>query len=191
MAGQDPSPQTTLLVLLGASSWPFSELAGSTAFEYAARDLRTYFLSDPNGFHLPQNNILDLFNSDDSNTDILNRISDFLSDRMARGEQSNAGVKDVFTYYIGHGGITTDSSTFYLAIRRTRQDFEKATSIAIDDLAERLKKGARFQRRILILDCCFAARAMRIPPPRIGTSSTHERKNGCSIQGNRPGSRHS
>jgi len=31
----------------------------------------------------------------------------------------------------------------------------------MDDLAERLKKGARFQRRILILDCCFAAAAVK------------------------------
>lgn len=158
MTGQDPSPQTTLLILLGASSWPDdSDLPSSAAFENAVRDLQAYFLLDPNGFHLPKSNRLDLFNSNDYGPDILNQISDFLRGRI----KTNADVRDVLVYFVGHGGLTTDSSTFYLAIRRTRKNYEKATSIAIEDLAERLKKGARFQRRILILDCCFAAAAMR------------------------------
>ncbi len=161
MAGQDPSPQTTLLILLGASRWPLLKLGGSTAFGNAASDLRNYFLFDPKGFHLPKSNILDLFDSDDSNTDILDRISDFLRDRITTKKQLNVDIRDVLVYYIGHGGITKESSIFYLAIRRTREDAEKSTSIAMDDLAERLKKGASFQRRILILDCCFAARALR------------------------------
>jgi len=161
MAGQDPSPQTTLLILLGASSWPLSELSSSTAFENAVRDLRAYFLSDPQGFHLPESQVLDLFNSDESGPDILNRISDFLRDHITRKKESSIDVRDIFAYFVGHGGITKDSSNFYLAIQRTRKDYEKATSIAIDDLAERLKKGARFQRRMLVLDCCFAAAAVK------------------------------
>ena len=170
MAGQDPTPQTSLLILLGASSWPLAaELQGSTAFENAVRNLQSYFLSDPNGFHLPERNVLNLFNSNDFGPDVLNQISDFLRDRITKKE-TNADVRDVLVYYVGHGGVTKDSSTFYLAIRRTKKDFEKATSIAIDDLAERLKKGARFQRRVLILDCCFAARAVKFlqgPAPEV------------------------
>lgn len=161
MAGQDPSPQTTLLILLGASNWPLSDLGSSTAFENAVRDLQAYFLSDPYGYHLPQSQVLDLFDSEESGPDILDRISDFLRDRIVRKKESGPDVRDVLLYFVGHGGITKDSSVFYLAIRRTRKDYEKATSIAIEDLAERLKKGARFQRRILILDCCFAAAAVR------------------------------
>src|SRR5258708_59292 len=161
MDGQDPSQQTTLLILLGASSWPLSELGSSTAFENAVRDLRAYFLSDPQGFHLPESQVLDLFNSDESGPDILNRISDFLRDHVTRKKESSIDVRDIFAYFVGHGGITKDSSIFYLAIPQTRKDYEKATSIAIDDLAERLKKGARFQRRILVLDCCFAAAAVK------------------------------
>src|SRR5215469_7650472 len=107
MAGLNPSPQTTLLILLGASSWPHSELEGSMAFANAAEDLRAYFLSDPKGFHLPERNILDLFDSDDSNTNILKRISDFLRNRI---KQLNTDIRDVLVYYIGHGGITSDSS---------------------------------------------------------------------------------
>jgi hypothetical protein len=170
MAGQGPSPQTTLLILLGASSWPRSELGGSTAFENAVRDLQAYFLSDPYGFHLPRSHALDLFNSDDSGPDILDRISNFLKDRIALNKESGADIRDILVYFVGHGGITKDSSIFYLAIRHTEKDYEKATSIAIDDLAERLKKDARFQRRILVLDCCFAAAAVRFfqgPAPTV------------------------
>lgn len=162
MARQDPSPQTTLLILLGASSWPKdADLPSSTAFANAVKSLKDYFISDPNGFHLPNSNVLDLFNSKDSGPDILDQISDFLKDRMVQKQGSGADVRDVLVYFVGHGGITKDSSIFYLTICRTRKDYEKATSIAIDDLAERLRKGARFQRRILILDCCFAAKAVK------------------------------
>jgi hypothetical protein len=46
MGVQDPSPQTTLLVLLGASAWPFSpEFQRSQAFANAARRLNAYFLN--------------------------------------------------------------------------------------------------------------------------------------------------
>src|SRR5260221_4798345 len=170
MAGQDPTPQTSLLILLGASNWPFAaELQGSIAFENAVRNLQSYFLSDPNGFHLPERNVLNLFNSDDFGPDVLNQISDFLRDRITKKE-TNVDVRDVLVYWVGHGGLTIASSIFYLAIRRTRKDYEKAASIAIDDLAERLKKEARFQRRILILDCCFAARAVKFlqgPAPTV------------------------
>ncbi len=46
MEAQAPSPQTTLLILLGASEWPFSpEFQSSQAFANAARGLKAYFLS--------------------------------------------------------------------------------------------------------------------------------------------------
>lgn len=142
MAQQDPTPQTTLLILLGASSWPSAGLRGSVAFENAVSDLKSYFISDSNGFHLP---------------DILEQINVFLKEH----NELSVGVRDILVYFVGHGNITSNSSTFYLAIYRTQKDYEKGTSITIDDLAERLKKGGRFQRRILILDCCFAAAAVK------------------------------
>jgi hypothetical protein len=74
MAGQDPTPQTTLLILLGASSWPLAGFSGSIAFEKAVRNLQSYFL-DPNGFRLPERNILNLFNSNDDGPQILKQIS--------------------------------------------------------------------------------------------------------------------
>src|SRR5258708_1741612 len=129
MDGQDPSPQTTLLILLGASSWPLSELGSSTAFENAVRDLRAYFLSDPQGFHLPESQVLDLFNSDESGPDILNRISDFLRDHVTRKKESSIDVRDIFAYFVGHGGITKDSSLFYLAIPQPQNDSYKPTTI--------------------------------------------------------------
>src|SRR5256885_13442701 len=125
MAEQDPTPQTSLLILLGASNWPLAELQGSTAFENAVRNLQSYFLSDPNGFHLPEGNVLNLFNSNDFSPHLLNQISDFLRDRITKKE-TTADVRDVFVYFVGHGGLTIDSSTFYLAIRCTQKDYEKA-----------------------------------------------------------------
>ncbi len=51
---KDPSPQTTLVILLGASAWPLSsEFQGSEAFARAARRLKAYFLN-PRSFGLPR-----------------------------------------------------------------------------------------------------------------------------------------
>jgi len=63
---QAPSAQTTLLILLGASAWPFSpEFQSSEAFANAARRVKAYFLN-VRPFGLPAENLLDLFDSDKS-----------------------------------------------------------------------------------------------------------------------------
>ncbi len=158
-----PSPQTTLVILLGASAWPRSpELDGSLAFARAANELRHYFL-DPHGFHLPAENLLDRFDSDQYAGGLDEEISQFLEQHIAEKRRDNIGevARDVLVYFIGHGGISEGTSDFYLAIRRTRQDNPKASSIEIGNLAQTLKEKARFQRRVLVLDCCFAASAVR------------------------------
>ncbi len=156
-----PSSKTTLVILLGASAWPRSPaLQGSKAFANAAHHIRAYFRNQ-DGFNLPKSNLLDLFDKNDSAPDLLSKISQFLQQKTNVKSKSSNVARDVLVYYIGHGGITADTSSFYLAICRTEKDYEKGTSITMEDLAERLKGDARFQRRILILDCCFAAAAVK------------------------------
>ena len=70
MTAVAPSPRTTLVILLGASKWPFSpEFQASEAFLNSARGLREYFLN-PSQFGLPRENLLNLFNSNQSADDI-------------------------------------------------------------------------------------------------------------------------
>jgi hypothetical protein len=158
MVSLAPSPKTTLVVLLGASAWPrCPELEASKAFLNSYIDLRDYLL-DPNGFDLPKDHLLDLFDSDDYTDQLDDEISLFLKSHIA--EKETGDVRDVLVYFIGHGEISAGTSDLYLAIRRTRQDNPRGSSIGIDNLAQTLKEQACFQRRFLVLDCCFAASAV-------------------------------
>ena len=162
MTTEGPSPNTTLVILLGASAWPRSpELDASIAFANAANDLKAYFL-DPQNFHLPQENLLDLFDSDYYADAMDEEIAQFLHRHIVEKKAKSGSVaKDVLVYFIGHGGIPEGDSDLYLTIRRTRKENPKGSSIEIGNLAKTLKDRARFQRRMVILDCCFAASAVR------------------------------
>ncbi len=156
-----PSPQTTLLVLLGASEWPYSpEFPQSHAFTNAARRLEDYFV-DQQTFGLPRENLLDLFDSDHSADDIDQEIEQFLEQRLSRMKEVGFAARDLVVYFVGHGGFAGGDAEYYLAIRRTRAANPTASGIRIVSLAHTLKEQARYLRRIVILDCCFAGAAFR------------------------------
>src|SRR5260370_7836738 len=84
MSQKDPAPQTTLVVLLGASQWPlFPDFQSSKAFANSARQLKKYLLN-PLQFGLPTENILDLFDAAQSADDIDSAICDFLTQRSPK-----------------------------------------------------------------------------------------------------------
>jgi hypothetical protein len=154
-----PSPQTTLLILLGASTWPLSpEFQASQAFANAAQRVKAYFLN-PRSFGLPDENLLDLFDADNSADELDVAIGQFLEQRLAAMKRAGKGGRDLLLYFIGHGGFVGYDSDFYLAIRRTRMDSPRASGMQMMSLADTLTGRARHLRRILILDCCFAAAA--------------------------------
>ncbi len=156
-----PSPQTTLVVLLGASEWPYSpDFPQSQAFTNAARRLKEYFLY-PQAFGLPSGNLLDLFDSDQSADDLDREIGQFLDQRISRMKAGGFAAKDLVVYFVGHGGFAGGDAEYYLAIRRTRAANPTASGIRIVSLAYTLKEKARYLRHIVILDCCFAAAAFR------------------------------
>ncbi len=159
MNTKDPSPQTTLVVLLGASEWPL--LPGfqrSEAFANAAKELSAYFL-EPRQFGLPPENLLDRFNADKSADDLDAEIGQFLEQRIEAMKATDYTAKDVLLYYVGHGGFVGYNSDFYLAIRRTRMNNPLSSGLQMKSLAHTLTESARYLRRIIILDCCFAAAA--------------------------------
>src|SRR2546423_6902932 len=153
------SPQTTLLILLGASAWPLMpEFQPSEAFANAARRLKAYFLN-PRPFGLPAENLLDLFDSEKSADELDLAIGQFLEQRLLTMKAAGNAGRDLLLYFIGHGGFVGRDSEFYLAIRRTRMDSPRASGMQMISLAETLTERARHLRRIIILDCCFAAAA--------------------------------
>jgi Protein kinase domain/Caspase domain len=156
-----PSPQTTLIVMLGAYEWPRSpDFQTSKAFKNSASAISDYFL-DPSAFGLPRKNLLDLFNSDLSPDAIDTTMSQFLDERISEMRKSGNIARDLIVYFIGHGGFTRGDLDYYLAIRRTRADNPITSSILIGSLAYTIKEKARYLRRFIILDCCFAASASR------------------------------
>ena len=159
MKAEAPSPQTTLVILLGASEWPYApDFLDSEAFGNSASDFRGYIL-DPYTFNLPLKNLLDLFNSNLSSDDIDREMGQFLDKRISEMKASGNAARDVVVYFVGHGGFAGSDLDYYLAIRRTRMENPIASSLGIKTLAYTLKDKARYLRRIIILDCCFAASA--------------------------------
>ena len=159
MEEKKPSPQTTLLILLGASEWPmFPLLPSSKAFANAAQTLKAYFLN-PRGFGLPAENLLDLFDSEKYAGELDEEISQFLERRLIDLKKAGNSATDVILYFVGHGGFIGPDADFYLAIRLTRIGNPRSSGLQVTALADTLKDSARLLRRIVILDCCFAAAA--------------------------------
>ncbi len=155
----DPSPQTTLLILFGASEWPYSpDFKSSEAFANAARRVKAYFLNS-RPFGLLDENLLDLFDADQSADEQDVAIGQFLQQRLAAMKAMSNPARDLLLYFIGHGGFGGRDSDFYLAIRRTRMESPRASGIDVRSLADTLTERARHLRRIIILDCCFAGAA--------------------------------
>lgn len=154
-----PSPQTTLVILLGASAWPLSPaFQSSRAFANAAQRLKAYFLNS-RPFGLPQENFLDLFDSEKNADELDECMSQYLEQRLAAMRKAGNEARDLIVYFIGHGGFVGHDADLYLAIRRTRMSNPRASGIYMLALADTLREKARYLRRILVLDCCFAAAA--------------------------------
>lgn len=160
----------TLAVLLGASKFPKDPgLSGNFSFSASAADVKDY-LVDKNGFGLPQENLLWLFDSLRSQGDQLTEIAGFLMRRMRQLESDGSPASNLLIYYVGHGFFTRGGDQAYcLAVCRTNADNQSATSIRAADLANVVKEHARILRRYLIFDSCFAASAFKEfqAPPQV------------------------
>ncbi len=105
MVTKDPSSQTTLVILLGASQWPSApEFINSNAFANSARAVKDYFLSQQK-FGLPDGHLLDLFDDEGSADDLDMKIQEFLSQRLDEMREVGTPAKDLVVYFVGHGSF--------------------------------------------------------------------------------------
>jgi hypothetical protein len=154
---RESSPRA-LAVILGASTFPASQvLTEAHSFLASALEFRKYLL-DPQGLALDDQRLLNLFDDPRSPSDQLLEIARFL---MRRSSENRANRGDLLLYYVGHGLFTRGDQAYCLAVRCTSQINEGATSIRAVDLAQILKEYAAFLRKYLILDCCFSATMYR------------------------------
>jgi hypothetical protein len=154
----DSQPSRTLAVLLGASEFPKSpQLLESRSFYNSAYDVREY-LCDEKGLALPRANVLSLFNDTRSSSDQLEEIGEFLENAERRLKSIDSSPDQLLIYYVGHGLFTRGAEQAYcLAVRNTNENNLGPTSLRAADLASVVKERARFLKRYLVLDCCFAA----------------------------------
>src|SRR5260221_14747921 len=117
-----PSPQTTLVILLGASKWPgFPDFEPSEAFINSTHDLAKYFLNT-HLFGLPEENLLNLFDSGKDPNTIDIEIGQFLDTRISDLRQVGLEARDLLVYFTGHGGFADHDFSYYLAINCTRKE---------------------------------------------------------------------
>ena len=150
-----PEAVSTVALILGSSQFPLhSELASNEAFFNAATQFKDYLLS-PGGMGLSDTAVYDLFDLDDEQSIVDDRVTEFLS---GVNEQSGAqSARDVIVYYVGHGYFA--GTDYFLALRKTRLN-KPYSGYPIKALAQTLRENARHSRKYLLLDCCFAAKAV-------------------------------
>jgi hypothetical protein len=159
MKPENTISSSTLIVILGACEWPScSQLNSSEAFRNSAEDLTNYFLSST-FFNLPKKNILNLFNSDASSSDILHEVSDFIRKMKLKSAEDNFKISNLIIYYVGHGGFIGGSHHYYLAIKSTRQASAMTSGILVESLASAIKEQTLDLRTFVIIDACFSASA--------------------------------
>jgi hypothetical protein len=157
MSEPSPSPDPPRLgvVVLGASTFPNFTTSPSLNNESFARSAAAFrdLLSDPQAQVLGPVEILDLFNSDDYPLHIVKRIKEFLLARPT--------LSDVVIYYCGHGDFLADQGrTYVLTLRATEPDNEAFTALSLRQARLSLDTQLSAKRVFIVLDCCFAARAV-------------------------------
>src|SRR5258708_35612301 len=129
MPGQPVTPETTLVVVLGASKWLLApDLPASESFLTSAKELGVYF-TDARGFGLPVANLLDLFDTERSPLEINRMLSTFLEEGQTRLAEAGTPVRDLIVYYVGHGGFTPRGKPYFLALASTEADMQGIFSL--------------------------------------------------------------
>ncbi len=156
MYKDSPSPETTLVIILGASKFPKARFTDSNSFRNSAEYLKDYFLAK-DGFGLEKDNLLYLFDCPNPPSLLDEEIANFLKQRQFELETNSKRNIDVILYYVGHGGFFGGKSEFFLALQSTRDANPLVSSYTIKSLSYTLKEHARDARKYLIFDCCYAA----------------------------------
>ncbi len=155
-----------LSILLGASRFDgLPEVESDqlcAAFLQSKQDFATYAATI-------SSQILDKFESKDRPEDLCLDIIEF----MRKADSPT----DLIVYYVGHGGPVLDSmgnTEFFLALRATKEGEEFLTGLKANDFAQTIYKTAANLRVIIILDCCYAGKAVKYfdgPNPAADPSS--------------------
>lgn len=152
-------PGATAAVLLGASDWTEAGLGRAPSFRRSSKGVLNCLIG-AGGLGLDAELVLDLFDDPMPAADQLGRVRDTLDGLLRERREAGRPVADLLVYYVGHGS-TDEQGHLALLVKRSRQGLEAETGIKAPDLARVLRVAAPQQRRLVVLDCCFAESAAR------------------------------
>ena len=147
-------PARTIAAIVGAAefpNYPSFQGAGGPAFAASAHAF-SEFLEEHYGADWRKERLLDLFNHDGGQDDQVTALSEFLA-------RHRDDAKRLIFYYVGHGGLYGQDE-YFLALKRTREKFERTSGLGIKALADAVYTSFPGREVFLILDCCFAGKAV-------------------------------
>ena len=149
--------RSVFAVVLGASEYPnFLSLQSSGGEAFKASAIRFMnCLSQLFGENWLSNSrqFLNLFDSSGNQDQQIQEMSRFL-------KNANADNHHLIIYYVGHGGFI-DHDEYFLALRNTREHYERTSSLVIKALADVVELDFPKGNVYLVLDCCFAGAAVQ------------------------------
>ncbi len=153
---------STLLLSLGGAAYPNAARLRHDAFAASSRAIAAVLTTG----HLPlvrHGNHLDLLDDPRSWPDQLMTMREWLRGKIPADDspESGARIENVLVHYVGHGMLKPNSEEHYLSINATDAEDRAMTSASLVQLNEILTKNAARQRRIYLLDACFAAASLR------------------------------
>ncbi|WP_306215581.1 YqgE/AlgH family protein [Actinoplanes sp. RD1] len=146
MAPQPADPGASFAVLIGTAA--YDTLPGLPAVERNVTDLAALLMDDLY-WGLPPERCRQLIDAGQP-SDIEVALRD------AAAEVGPEGL--LLVYFAGHG-LVASSGSLHLAVQRTDQSLLNTTSFGYDLLRERVA-GSAARQRVVILDCCYAGRAL-------------------------------
>jgi outer membrane protein OmpA-like peptidoglycan-associated protein len=147
------------VIILGASEFPRSASLndGGSSFKEAYSSIKNAL---DKAIDVEIFSTLDLFDSEMSSADMDDEIQKYLEGGGSIENEFDRNLDFVLVFYIGHGGLRSQGTDYFLAIRSTREKNQYQTSIASEQLAKTLRTYARNCRKYVVLDACFAAAAL-------------------------------
>lgn len=151
----------TLLISLGGAAYPSAPGLRHPSFAHSSRALAR-FLSQGEGCIIGDGDHFDLFDSHDAWARQLMAIRNWLKAKIeGRKQAGRDAFSNVLVHYVGHGMFKPNSADHFLSINETDAEYRTPTSASLGELNDVLLGEASWQRRIYLIDACFAAASVR------------------------------
>ncbi|MEU8079223.1 hypothetical protein AB0B31_27725 [Catellatospora citrea] len=137
-----------LFVLLGAATWPAWHSLDNPVFQRSCAAFVDLLQGD---MQVPPERILNLFGSEESPNDLVQRIQRFLD------LPESLDATDIVIYYVGHADVVPSSGQFAILTACASQENIGSSSFHSTYLLEAVRKAGRKRRTHIIVDACFSA----------------------------------